>query len=77
MLLQQPFKAFREKHPDHIVISYINCTADIKALSDIICTSSNAEVILNSLPKEQKIIFAPDKNLGGYLSKKTGRDMLS
>jgi quinolinate synthase len=70
------FKAFKEKHPDHIVISYINCTADIKALSDIICTSSNAEAILNSLPKDQKIIFAPDKNLGGFLNKKTGRDML-
>lgn len=70
------FKAFKDKHPDHLVISYINCTADIKALSDIICTSSNAEAILNSLPKEQKIIFAPDKNLGGYLNKKTGRNML-
>lgn len=70
------FKAFKDKHPDHLVISYINCTAEIKALSDIICTSSNAEAILNSLPKEQKIIFAPDKNLGAFLSKKTGRDML-
>lgn len=70
------FKAFKDKHPDHIVISYINCTADIKALSDIICTSSNAEKILESLPADQKIIFAPDKNLGGYLAKKTGRDML-
>jgi quinolinate synthase len=70
------FKAFKDKHPEHLVISYINCTADIKALSDIICTSSNAEAILNSLPKEQKIIFAPDKNLGGYLNKKTGRNML-
>jgi quinolinate synthase len=70
------FKAFKDKHPEHLVISYINCTADIKALSDIICTSSNAEAILNSLPKDQKIIFAPDKNLGGYLNKKTGRNML-
>ena len=70
------FKAFKDKHPDHVVISYINCTADIKALSDIICTSGNAEAILNSLPKEQKIIFAPDKNLGAFLNKKTGRDML-
>jgi len=70
------FKAFREKHPDHLVISYINCTAEIKALSDIICTSSNAEKIIESLPEEQKIIFAPDKNLGAYLRKKTGRDML-
>jgi len=70
------FKAFREKHPDHLVISYINCTAEIKALSDIICTSSNAEKIIDSLPLSQKIIFAPDKNLGAYLKKKTGRDML-
>lgn len=70
------FKAFKDKHPDHIVISYINCTAEIKALSDIICTSGNAEAILNSLAKDQKIIFAPDKNLGGYLNKKTGRNML-
>lgn len=70
------FKAFKEKHSDHLVISYINCTAEIKALSDIICTSSNAEAILNSLPIDQKIIFAPDKNLGAYLNKKTGRDML-
>jgi len=70
------FKAFKEKHPDHLVISYINCTAEIKALSDIICTSSNAEKIIKSLPADQKIIFAPDKNLGGYLNKKTGRNML-
>src|SRR6188474_1694646 len=70
------FKAFKDKHPDHIVISYINCSADIKALSDIICTSSNAEKIIESLPKDQKIIFAPDKNLGAYLNKKTGRKMV-
>ncbi|MEO5781621.1 MAG: quinolinate synthase NadA, partial [Ginsengibacter sp.] len=70
------FKQFKDKHPDHIVISYINCTAEIKALSDIICTSSNAQKIIESLPAEQKIIFAPDKNLGAYLKKKTGRDML-
>ncbi len=70
------FKAFKDKHPDHLVISYINCSAGIKALSDIICTSSNAQLIVESLPKEQKIIFAPDKNLGGYINKKTGRDML-
>jgi quinolinate synthase len=70
------FRAFKEKHPDHVVISYINCTAAIKAQSDIICTSSNAEYIVNSLPKEQKIIFAPDRNLGAYLIKKTGRDMV-
>jgi quinolinate synthase len=72
----EAFAAFKAKHPDHIVISYINCTADIKALSDIICTSSNAEQIVNSLPPDQKIIFAPDRNLGGYLNKKTGRQML-
>jgi len=70
------FKLFRDKYPDHIVISYINCSAGMKALSDIICTSSNAEKIIDSLPKEQKIIFAPDKNLGAYLNKKTGRSML-
>ena len=70
------FKAFKEKHPDHLVISYINCSAEVKALSDIICTSSNAEKIVESIPVEQKIIFAPDKNLGAYLIKKTGRDMV-
>src|SRR5688500_8710028 len=70
------FKQFRDKYPEHIVISYINCSAGIKALSDIICTSSNAQKIIESLPPEQKIIFAPDKNLGAYLQKKTGRDMI-
>ncbi len=70
------FKAFKDKHPDHLVISYINCTADIKALSDIICTSSNAEKIIESVPKDQPILFAPDKNLGAWLNKKTGRNML-
>lgn len=70
------FKAFKDKHPDHIVISYINCSAGIKALSDIICTSSNAKQIVDSLPKEQKIIFAPDKNLGAYINKTTGRNMV-
>lgn len=70
------FKAFREKHPDHIAVTYINCSADIKALTDIIVTSSNAEAIIHSLPKDQKIIFAPDKYLGSYLNKKTGRNML-
>lgn len=70
------FRKFKEQHPDHLVISYINCTADIKALSDIICTSSNAKQIVESLPPDQKIIFAPDKNLGSYLVKKTGRDMV-
>jgi len=70
------FKKFKEKYPDHIVVSYINCTADLKTLTDICCTSSNAEVIINSIPKEKGIIFAPDKNLGAYLIKKTGRDMI-
>jgi quinolinate synthase len=70
------FKKFREKYPDHIVISYINCSAGIKALSDIICTSSNAEKIIESVPKDQPIIFAPDRNLGSYLIRKTGRDMV-
>jgi quinolinate synthase len=70
------FKAFREKHPDHISITYINCTAEVKALSDIICTSSNAEKIINQIPPEKPILFAPDRNLGRYLIKKTGRDML-
>ena len=73
---EDAFKLFKEKHPNHIVITYINCTAEIKALSDIICTSSNAIQIVESLPKEQKIIFAPDKNLGNYINKKTGRNML-
>lgn len=72
----EKFKAFKRQHPDHIVISYINCSAEIKALSDIICTSSNAVAIVESLPKDQPIIFAPDKNLGAYVNKKTGRNML-
>lgn len=70
------FKAFKNKYPDHIVISYINCSSGIKALSDIICTSSNAQKIVESLPADQKIIFAPDKNLGGYINKVTGRNMV-
>lgn len=70
------FKAFREKHPDHLAITYINCTAEVKALSDIICTSSNAEKIINQIPKDQPILFSPDRNLGKYLIKKTGREML-
>jgi quinolinate synthase len=70
------FKRFKEGHPDHIVISYINCSAGIKALSDVIVTSSNAQFIVESFPKEQKIIFAPDKNLGAYINKVTGRNML-
>ena len=70
------FKVFKEKHPGHIVITYINCSAGIKALSDIICTSSNAQKIVESLPPEQPIIFAPDKNLGAYINKQTGRNMV-
>ncbi|HXD79289.1 MAG TPA: quinolinate synthase NadA [Puia sp.] len=70
------FRAFKAKYPDHILISYINCSAEVKALSDIICTSSNAEKIVESVPRDQKIIFAPDRNLGAYLIKKTGRDMV-
>ena len=70
------FKNWINSHQDHTVISYINCSAEVKALSDIICTSSNAEKIINSLPGDEKIIFAPDKLLGAYLKKKTGRDML-
>jgi len=70
------FKKFKELHPDHIVISYINCSAGIKALTDVICTSSNAKVIVESFPKDQKIIFAPDKNLGAWINKETGRNML-
>jgi quinolinate synthase len=70
------FKAFKEKYPDHIVITYINCSAGMKALSDIICTSSNAKQIVDSLPADQKIIFAPDKNLGAYINKVTGRNMV-
>ncbi len=70
------FKLFKDKYPDHLVITYVNCSAGMKALSDIICTSSNAEKIIESLPKDQKIIFAPDKNLGAYLNKVTGRKMV-
>jgi quinolinate synthase len=70
------FKQFKDQYPDHVVVSYINCTAALKTLTDICCTSSNAEVIINSIPKDKGIIFAPDKNLGAYLKKKTGRDML-
>jgi quinolinate synthase len=70
------FRAFREANPDHIALTYINSSAEVKALSDIIVTSSSAEQILAQIPKEQKIIFGPDKNLGGWLARKTGRDML-
>lgn len=70
------FAAFKAAHPDHVVLTYINCTADIKALSDVIVTSTNAVQIVESFPKDQKIIFAPDKNLGAYINKVTGRDMV-
>ncbi len=70
------FRKFKEKYPDHLVITYVNCTAELKALSDIVCTSSNAVAIVESLPKDQKIIFGPDKNLGAYVAKKTGRDLV-
>jgi quinolinate synthase len=70
------FAAFKAAHPDHLVISYINCTAEIKALSDIICTSSNAVAIVQQIPAEQPIIFAPDRNLGRYVAAETGRDLV-
>jgi len=70
------FKLFKEKYPNHLIITYINCSAEIKAMSDIICTSSNAKQIVESLPINQPIIFAPDKNLGAYINKVTGRNML-
>ena len=72
----EDFAKFKAEHPDHIVMSYINCTAEIKAMSDIICTSGNAEKLVRSLPEDQKIIFAPDKNLGGYINSVSGRHML-
>jgi quinolinate synthase len=72
----EAFAAFKAKHPDHLVISYINCTAEIKAMSDIICTSSNAVKIVNQIPLDQPIIFAPDRNLGRYVMQQTGREML-
>jgi quinolinate synthase len=70
------FRRFRQQHPDHLAVTYINCTAEVKALSDIICTSSSAERIMAKLPPELPIIFSPDKNLGHYIREKTGRDML-
>jgi len=72
----EDFEKFTKAHPDHIVITYVNCSAEIKALTDIVCTSSNALKIVNSIPKETPIIFAPDKNLGKYIISQTGRDML-
>ena len=70
------FRKFKEQYPDHLVITYVNCTAELKAMSDIVCTSSNAVGIVESLPKDQKIIFGPDKNLGAYVAKKTSRDLV-
>src|ERR1700719_2565104 len=70
------FKAFRERYPSHVSITYINCSAEVKALSDIICTSSNAEKIIRQIPPEQSILFAPDQHLGRFLIKKTGREMI-
>jgi quinolinate synthase len=70
------FKQFKDKYPGHLVITYINCSAGMKALSDIICTSSNAQKIVESLPVDQPLIFAPDRNLGAYINKQTGRNMV-
>ncbi|GHA34492.1 quinolinate synthase A [Salinimicrobium marinum] len=70
------FQNIKSEYPDHVVVTYINCSAEIKAMSDLVCTSSNAEKIINSIPEEKEIIFAPDKNLGRYLIEKTGRNML-
>ena len=72
----EKFRAFREAHPDHIALTYINCSTEVKALSDVIVTSSSAETILQQIPADQKIIFGPDRHLGGYLNRKFGRDML-
>ena len=72
----EDFAAFKKLHPDHLVVTYINCSAEIKALSDYVCTSSNARKIIDSIPQDQPIIFAPDRNLGAYLNKETGREML-
>ena len=70
------FREFKKKYPDHVVVSYINCTAELKTLTDICCTSTNAVKVIESIPEDKEIIFAPDKNLGAYLKKKTGRDMI-
>lgn len=70
------FSKFLTEYPDHVVVTYVNCSAEVKALSDILCTSSNAEKVIQSIPEEKKIVFAPDQHLGRYLMKKTGRDMV-
>ncbi|MNE22640.1 Quinolinate synthase A [compost metagenome] len=72
----EDFRLFKEQHPDHIVVTYINCSAEIKAMSDLVCTSANAKKIIESIPAEQKIIFAPDENLGKYLQKETKRELV-
>lgn len=72
----EDLRHFKAEHPGHIVVSYVNCSAEVKAESDLICTSGNAEKLINALPKDQKIIFAPDKNLGGYINRQTGRNMV-
>lgn len=72
----EKFAAFKAQHPDHKVITYINATADLKTMSDIVCTSANAAQVVNSFPKDQKLIFGPDKNLGGYINSITGREMV-
>lgn len=72
----ESFGKFIAQHPDHVVVTYINCSAEIKTMSDVVCTSSNAVNVINSIPLDKKIIFAPDRNLGKYLIQKTGRDML-
>lgn len=72
----EDFAAFKAQHPNALVVSYINCSAEVKTLSDLVCTSSNAKKIIESIPKDQEIIFAPDKNLGAYLNKETGRKMI-
>ena len=72
----EAFQKLKDEYPDHVVVTYINCSAEIKAMSDLVCTSSNAEKVINSIPEDKSIIFAPDKNLGKYLIEKTGRKML-
>ena len=72
----EDLRRFKAEHPGHIVVSYVNCSAEVKAESDLICTSGNAEKLINALPKDHKIIFAPDKNLGGYINRQTGRNMV-
>lgn len=74
--LPDDFAAFRNKHPDHFVVSYVNCSAAVKAQSDLICTSSNATSLVNQIPKDRPILFAPDKNLGRWVAQQTGREMV-